>query len=82
MHDSLGDYERATAGFVSYGDASWSVKWDEEREIVPEKVSDTHKLACLGLPEDKIHLWPCPEPATCKLTRCPERVRALGVVEV
>ena len=33
---------------------------------------DTHRLACLGLPEDKIHLWPCPDPSTCTLERCPE----------
>ena len=84
-HCSLGDYERATPGFVGFGDPSWCTKWDHEREIAPEKVRDTHKLACLGLPADKISLWPCPDPSQCKLERCPERrqhARVVAVVQV
>ena len=84
-HASLGDYEQATNGFVCYSDASWSAKWDHEREIAPEKVRDTHKLACLGLPDDKISLWPCPDPTQCKHDRCPFRIhheRTINVVDV
>ena len=81
-HPSLGAYERATVGFVNYGEAVWSAKWDHEREVAPEKVRDTHKLACLGLPDDKISLWPCPDPTQCKHDRCPFRMQANNVVQV
>ncbi len=49
------EFERSQTGFVRYGHRSLCDKWREDREIAPEKVRDTHKLACLGLPEDKIH---------------------------
>ena len=82
LHPTLGHYERQMAGFVKFESRSWGAAWRVEREVTAEKVRDTHKLACLGPPEDKIHLWPCPDPATCKLDRCPERIRVAGVVQV
>ena len=82
LHPTLGEFERSQRRFVSYGHRSLCDKWREDREIKPEKLRDTHKLACLGLPEEKIPLWPCPDPETCKLERCPERARAIGVVQV
>ena len=67
---------------MRYGTASLCDEWREDREIKIEKVRDTHKLACLGLPEDKIGLWKCPNPNECKLQRCPERVCVINVVDV
>ena len=75
LYDTLGEYEEEQEDFVKFGTPSLTDPWRVEREITVEKVRDTHKLACLGIPEDKIHLWPCPDPAACKLERCPERIR-------
>ena len=77
---TLGDFQRRKSGFISFDSRRLAQKWSVDREIPLEKVRDTHKLACLGLSEDKIGLWPCPDPETCKLDRCPERVRV--IVEV
>ena len=79
--DSLPAFEQSSRQFVEFGHRSWSADWSVEREIAPEKVRDTHKLVCLGLPEDKIHLWPCPDPTKCKLDRCPESL-VVNVVHV
>ena len=49
VHHSIGDYEGQLAGFVKFESPSLC-------EIKPEKVCDTHKLVCLGLPDDKIRL--------------------------
>ena len=88
IHESLGAYERSLGPtFLHYGDAALGADWMVEREITPEKVRDTHKLACLGLPPNKIRLWPCPDPTTCKHDRCPESLfvaggAPVGVVQV
>ena len=62
LHDSIGAYERSNPQFVPFDHPLWCAEYVQEREIPVEKVRDTHRLACLGLPEDKIHLWPCPDP--------------------
>ena len=82
LHSTLDDYERQMRGFVKFESRSWGAEWRVEREVTAEKVRDTHKLVCLVLPEDKMHLCTCPDPTTCKLDRCPERVRVVGVVQV
>ena len=56
LHASLGDHERSDPDFVSYDHISLRRPWLTQREISEEKVRDTHKLACLGLPENKIFL--------------------------
>ena len=82
LYPTLGDFQTNTVDFVPFESPSLHDKWREPREIVPEKVRDTHKLACLGLPDELIHLWPCPDPASCKLDRCPERARAVQSFQV
>ena len=73
---TIGAYERSLGrAFVKYGARSWNAKWRHARALTAEKVRDTHKLACLGLPADKIKQWPCPDPDACKLDRCPFRTR-------
>ena len=72
---TVGAYQRSLKGFVKYNHRSWNTKWRHERPLTAEKVRDTHKLACLGLPMDKIKEWPCPDPDTCTLDRCPFRTR-------
>lgn len=81
LHPNLGAYERSAAGFVKFNNPLWTQKWDVAREISDEKLADTHKLACLGLSEDKIHLWPCPDPEKCKHERCPQRKEFHGIVD-
>lgn len=80
MEQSLGDFERQQADFVKFGTPSLCDGWRVARPIKAEKVRDTHKLACLGLPDDKIRLWPCPDPTTCKCDRCPERPRVVDEI--
>ena len=74
---TLGEYERSRAGFIRYGSPSLHDKWRHDRPLKPEKVRDTHKLACLGLPENKIKFWPCPDRSNCVLERCPFRVHKI-----
>ena len=55
-HPNLGAYERSRVGFVKYDTDSFHDKWRTARAIPDEKVCDTHKLACLGLPDGEIRL--------------------------
>ena len=82
IYPTLGEYERNQTDFVKYGTRCLHDKWRIDRDLEPEKVRDTHKLACLGLPEAKIHLWPCPDPETCVLEKCPFRVNDIDIDDV
>ena len=82
LHDTLGEYESQAPDFLSFEHPALRDPWRVEREITPEKLYDTHKLACLGLPRHKIHLWPCPDPAKCKHERCPERIRVINQIDL
>ena len=82
LHTTLGRFERATEGFRKFGHRSWTAKFRESRPISADKVRDTHKLACLGLPDARISLWPCPDPENCKHSRCPERLQFINSVVV
>ena len=73
LYENLGVFERQNRDFVKYKSETLCDGWRVEREIPAEKVRDTHKLVCLGMrEEDKIGLWPCPDPTQRKLERCPE----------
>ena len=80
LFPTLGVFQRQKPDFIRYEHESLREDWRIEREIPAEKVRDTHKLACLGLPEYQIAMWACPDPTQCQLERCPERPRVLNSV--
>ena len=82
QYETLGEYEARQPNFIKYGSRCLHDKWRRERTIKPEKVRDTHRLACLGLPDSKIRFWPCPDPETCKLEKCPFRVNDIDINEI